>query len=169
MEEVIKHKQSGFNFNKKLSFSSHKEMKLIGLGTRYKLLFVIYGIGYYDSNPEYNKEKIFVDNSTKGLILKFYRGVSKETMIQSLKESIFLRSNNEETKKYVDYLELILNSNIDNINYKDVINLIWENEKLYIYYNNKNIGNIDSELFSKIVFRCYLDKDSVCNDLICNI
>jgi hypothetical protein len=166
MDEVIKHIESGFNFNSKLSIADHNEMKLVDIGTRYKILFVIYGVAYYDSNYiSNNKDVIYDSGSTKGLILQFYRGVPLSSIISTFESSILQRNinNSNEVLKNIEYLKVIFRK-INNINYKDIIHIIWENKELFLYYNNKLIGNIKSNLFSKIIFQCYLDKDSVIKD-----
>ena len=167
MNEVIKHNESGFNFNTKLSISTHKEMILIDIGTRYKLLFVVYGVGYYDSIDDFSKDNIFNSKSSKGLVMQFYRNVSKDLMVSTFESSIKQRNidNNIEVEKQLVNLNNCFND-IDNLKYKDILHLIWENEILYLYYNNVLIGEIKSNLFAELVFKCYLDKNSVIKDLI---
>jgi len=165
MNEVIKHEDTGFNFNTTLSYGDHKEMNLIGIGSRYKLFFVVYGVGYYDSDLLIDKSKIFDISSTKGLVLQFYRNVTSELFNETLKSSILSRNDSEEIINNIMKLQNIL-KDITKINYKDIIHIIWENSLLSIYYNNKLIGEINSNLFAEIVFKCYLDKDTVITGLL---
>ena len=123
-------------------------MDLIDIGTRYKLLFVVYGAGYYDSIKDFNKDTIFESDSTKGLVLQFYRGVSKETMISTFESNIQMRNinNSEEVNNELITLNNCF-KNINNLNYKDIIHIIWENKTLYLYYNNNLIGEIEFQTF----------------------
>ena len=65
---------------------NNKELKLISIGTRYKFLLVIYGIGLYCVSKEHIN-----DDSVKCLELKFYRGVSSDQMYNSLKDEVSKR------------------------------------------------------------------------------
>jgi hypothetical protein len=170
MNEIIKHKNTRFNFNSILSFGEHDKMNLINIGTRYKLMLVIYGVGFYDSSYIYNPDTIYSSGTTKGLVLQYYRGVSFNTFINIMELSIKNRNinNNVEITKYIEYLKSLF-INIKKIDYKDIIHLIWDKEELYIYYNNNLLGGIESNEFAEIVFKCYLDDNSAINNLKENI
>ena len=107
MNEIIKHKNTGFNFNSILSLSDHNDMNLINIGTRRKLMLAIYGVGFYDSAYIYNQDTIYSSGTVKGLVLQYYRGVSFNTFINVIQKSIKSRNinNNPEIDKYIEYIK----------------------------------------------------------------
>lgn len=178
MEEIIKDYNTNFNFNKILKFGEYKNMKLRSIGTRYKYMLVIYGVGYYDNNEKLyekidkkNYEEIYDSKYSKGLLLQFYREVSLKILVETIQKSILERNINknnkiiEETKK----LENIFLENIHKIEYKDLIHIIWDDGRLYIHHNNNMIGKIDSKELAELIFRCYLDEKTTISNIRSNI
>lgn len=170
--ELVKHDESGFNFSKTLSFGKFEQMELIDIGTRYKYLLVIYGVALYDSNKSLysNITKDTYTNiyekSSKGLVLQFYRNVSINTLMDTLKVSISLR--NIESDEKISYYSISLQKmleKIKEIKYKDIMHIIWEKGSIYFYHNNNLLGEIESDDFAQIIFKCYLDKHSPIADL----
>ena len=172
--EVIKHDDTGFLFNKSLKFSGYKDMKLISLGTRYKYLLTIYGVGFYDENYDvydliiketYNE--VYNLKYSKILLLQFYRNVTSERMVNSIKKHIGLRNvnNDKEINDSLEKLEELLTTNIENINYKDLIHIVWDNNLIYIHYNNKLLGTIYSKKLMDLILRCYLDEETIISNI----
>ena len=178
MEEIIKDYNTNFNFNKILKFGEYKNMELKSIGTRYKLMLVIYGVGFYDSNNKLynninksNYEEIYNLKYTKGLILQFYRGVSLDILVETIQKSILERNinNDNEIIKQINNLENIFINNIHKIEYKDIIHIIWDDGRLYIHHNNNLIGKINSKEFAELIFRCYLDEKTSISNIRNNI
>ena len=174
---MIHHKESGFDFNKKIVINN-TDLDLIQLGTRYKFFLFIYGIGFYDSNKiKYNNinknnfyNKVFDNESIKCLSLIFYRSANLNKIISSFIEEISIRTNSlNYYKNEINELKEIILNNIKQINYKDNLYLLLNKNKLCIYLNNKFVGEIISRHFAKMVFECYLDEKSVSKDLRENI
>lgn len=178
MDEIIKDYNTNFNFNKILKFGEYKDMKLRSIGTRYKYMLVIYGVGYYDSNEELykkinkeNYEEIYNSKHTKGLLLQFYREVSLKMLVETIENNISERNinNDENIIKEMNNLKYILTNNIHKIEYKDILHIIWDDGRLYIHHNNDLIGKIDSKELSELVFRCYLDEKTSISNIRSNI
>ena len=47
--------------------------------------------------------------------------------------------------------------------------ILWDDEILCIYYNEKLLGKLKSKMFTHLLFRCYLDEKSVCRNFKNNI
>ena len=156
-EEVIKHYDTGFNFNKNLSFGEWN-LKLINLGTRTKFYLSVYGVGFYDNDSLYknitldNYDEAYNLKYSKCLLLQFYRNVNSKEMVESIDVDISERNLNNDVNVILDLIKLkILTNNIDEIKYKDVIHIFWDDEMLCIYYNEKLLGKLKSKMFTFII------------------
>lgn len=174
---MIFQSESGFKFQKNINFQE-KTLDLIQLGTRYKYFLFVYSIAFYDeNNKKYNNinsfnlnDIIFNDNSIKCLKLKFYRSVSIDKIISSFNDALEIRLKDiENYKNEINLLKKIIVDNISNLNFEDQFDILLVNNKVNFYYNKNFIGEIDNEKFSLAIFNCYLDKNSVSNDLRNNI
>ena len=160
------HNKTNFQFQNKLIHENNTDMYLISLGTRYKYLLVIYGIGLYTSKIPSNISEILNGNFKKSLVLKFYRDVSTEKVLESFKEAFLKRNYTNKSK--LNEMHNILNK-INAFKYKDEISFIWDTDNIQIY-KNKNLLSIINDLeFAKTLFKCYLDENSITEDLRKNI
>ena len=140
-------------------------------------------------------QKILLSDSKKILLLKMYREIDILTMTSALNSAFKKRidAKNKENKKIVDnliYFEWILKKFIPNgLQQHDELVFEWDNSKINIYIG-KNTQEIDSSYFyskikdnltpsnklikigevddiniCKILFDCYLDKNSVTSNI----
>ena len=156
------HKNTNFIFKKKMTFANLPELHLIGIGTRFKLILVVYSVALYTNKIPQNISEIINGDLTKSLLLKFYRNVSVDKIIDSFIDAFKKRNYNNEN--IIQEMIKIL-TNFGNLEYKDEIHIIWNNDVLSISKNNGDLSNIQDNELAKVIFKCYLDENSITEDL----
>ena len=92
MCELFYHSKSGTYFPYETD-----GLTLLSIGTRTKFKLVVYGIGFYVSNQKLYGNVIDMNsyefNDNKMFLLNFYRGVSRDKIINAFIESLSERIN----------------------------------------------------------------------------
>jgi len=146
---------SGFFYKKNISFNDESYV-LNGMGTRYKLLFVIYSIAIY--LPNYCSLKQIKNNefgSKMLLLLKCFREINILTITSGLNQSIQLRipenlqdNIKDNIKKNILHLEWIIKKAIEsNLEQHDELYLEIVPKKSIGIYLGKNIKEITNSYF----------------------
>ena len=166
MSETVYHSKSGMTFDKKI-VTDNSMLTLVSLGTRTKLVFVIYGIGFYSNNPALYEDgtvdETAFDNKDKNvLVLKFYRGVDNLQIAEAFAEAISNRSDgfDVERQQFMDIFK-----NIGELKYQDTIELKFYGDELHVVHNGNEVGNIVNRDFNRVLFSVFTDDASVTPDL----
>ena len=145
------HKQSGFYFQNKLNLLEKPTLDIISHGSRHKYLVLIYGVALYTHTSKTIKDILTNNNDVKCLLLKFYRNVSKETMINALEESISSRTEINNINKGLEKMKNIILSGND---------LKFEDEQLKVITQDYYYSNVIAKA-SKTMFECKSEKNNL--------
>lgn len=166
MSETVYHSKSGMTFEKKI-VTDNSMLTLVSIGTRKKIVFVVYGIGFYSNNPSLYEDgtidETAFDNEDKNiLVLKFYRGVDNVQIAEAFSEAIGNRSDgfDAERSAFMDIFK-----EINELKYQDSIELKFYGDELHVVYNGDEIGNIVNSDFNRVLFSVFTDNASVTPDL----
>jgi len=166
MTKLFYHSKSGTY----LPYQSN-ELKLISVGTRTKFKLVIYGVGFYTDKPELYGDVIdensYEFNDNKMFLLKFYRGVGNEKIMNAFIDGLQQRINIEGLEDDINQFKNIF-SKVQSLNYKDGLKLSFSNNgTLSFYYqdfgasNEICLGELNNERLVRNIYNIYLDGSSV--------
>ena len=88
-------------------------------------------------------------------------------MINALEKSISSRTEINNINNGLEKMKNIILSGND-LKYDDELYILWENDIVSFYVNKNLIGTINCSEIGKYIFTCYLDDNSITNDLITN-
>ena len=148
------------------SYTAGKDkLVLNGGGTREKYWMDMYVAGLYLTEKNKDAQKVIDANSSMAIRMVIVSGlITSDRMTEAVDEG-FKKSTGGHPEKFKDQIAKFKAAFSEEIKKSDVFDIVYTDEKLYLYKNGKQKAEIEGLDFKKAVFGIWLGTEPADSDL----